>query len=334
MNIAPPGPGNGDYVTSAKSAQSTLRYATGKFCPSFFCGDSGYQISEIILTKDGRSLLFLHADGSRGDAIPVSALNPTAGKIMGQGVVHFTDEFTPNLVTTEVEAKRLIVALNAIKQMAGNAPQPVDSGNQVAQPAPVQSNAAGQAGLAPANNPPARQVTSASLAGSGSTAEYAGKRLAIKVVSRCPPDPDPIGLFDSNLYSKCEQSELNQVRGWVAADLARKNVFAGINGGTPNLVLTITMTQDMMDFGVAGFLTSLAPGTLKFAANYQLADTAGHVLESGAVAHDGKLGEGNLSSSAAVHVERQFAAKIANEVATGTGTATTKAIGSGTGDAK
>ncbi|MHB8392748.1 MAG: hypothetical protein ACYDBH_24740 [Acidobacteriaceae bacterium] len=256
---------------------------------------------------------------------------------MGQGVVHFTGEFTPNLVTTEVEARRLIGALNVIRQTARNTPQPADGGNQASQsvttrqavqPAPALSNAAGQAGLAPASTVPATQDTSALPAGAGGRAGYGHKRLAIKVVSQCPPDPDLIGLIDSNFYSKCGQSELDQVRGWVAADLARKNMFASIDDGASDLVLTITMTKDMMDFGVAGIFTSLAPGTLKFAANYQLADTAGHVLENGTVAHDGKLGEGNMSSSAAVHVEQQFAAKIANEVAAGT--ATTKAVGSGT----
>ncbi|MHB8454492.1 MAG: hypothetical protein ACYDDO_07280, partial [Acidiferrobacterales bacterium] len=143
----------------------------------------------------------------------------------------------------------------------------------------------------------------------------AGKRLAIQVVSQCPPDPDPIGIINSNFYSKCAQNELNQIQGWVTSALISKNVFTSIGSANPDLILTITMTKDMMDFGAAGFLTSLAPGRLKFAANYQLADTNSNVLESGTASYEGGLGEGNMSGRAATNVEQRFAASIADKIA-------------------
>ncbi len=115
MDVSPTAPAaNG--IQSVSDAESVVKYATGKFCPSLLCGMEGYQISGIQFDADGRRLTMIRDDGSRGDSIAVTSLNPDAGHIMGQGVVHFTGEFAPNLVTTEIEAQRLVVALRAIKR--------------------------------------------------------------------------------------------------------------------------------------------------------------------------------------------------------------------------
>ncbi len=164
---------------------------------------------------------------------------------------------------------------------------------------------------------PAPQVSSAPVATTpaGSAANlstgYSSKRLAIKVVSQCPADPDPIGLVSSDMYSDCDQEELDKVRGWITSSLTGKSAFGSVGDENPDLVLTITLTQSMSSQGAAGMLTDLAPSTLKFGATYQLADSAGRVVKSGEVHHeaDEAYFGGNEDEE-----EQKFAAKIADAV--------------------
>ncbi len=115
MDVSPASPAT-NGIRSVADAESAVKYATGKFCPSILCGVEGYQISGIQLDADGRTLTMIRDDGSKGDSVAIASLNPDAGHILGQGVVHFTGDFAPNLVTTESEAQRLVVALRAIKR--------------------------------------------------------------------------------------------------------------------------------------------------------------------------------------------------------------------------
>jgi hypothetical protein len=144
----------------------------------------------------------------------------------------------------------------------------------------------------------------------------AGKRLAIRVLARCPSDPDPFGIVDSSFYSSCEQDELDKVKAWIAAELTRRGTFASIGGDNPDLVLTVTLTQSEADMGAAGLITDLAPKTIKYTGEYQLADKSGTTLRSGKVHHED--GE-NLAGDNYEDVEKVFAAKLADEIADGQG---------------
>ncbi|MBV1708097.1 MAG: PDZ domain-containing protein [Hyphomicrobiales bacterium] len=85
----------------------------------------------MTLSPDDKTLTMIKDDGSSGDRLAVAFLHPFAGKIMNMGVVHFTGQFAPNLVTTEDEARRLVVAINKVKN-------PASQGSSVAAAAPVQ----------------------------------------------------------------------------------------------------------------------------------------------------------------------------------------------------
>ena len=138
--------------------------------------------------------------------------------------------------------------------------------------------------------------------------DLAGKRLEIKVVSQCSS-----AQFSGN----CNKGLLDKIQGWVASDLTSKNVFTSIGGSNPNLILTIAMTKHALDTGVLGFFTDLVPATFKLAANYQLTDTAGHVLGSGTVTYSGAPGEGELSSRVRAQMEQKFVAKLVDALTAG-----------------
>ena len=127
----------------------------------------------------------------------------------------------------------------------------------------------------------------------------------------CPSDPDPLGLVSNDFYSDCGQAELNKVKGWIAASLTAKGVFGSVGDDNPDLVLTVTMTQDEADEGAAGMFTDLAPATMKFTATYQLTGTAGRVLKSGTVHHEAEEAYFGGNEDAE---EQKFAEKIAAEI--------------------
>ena len=310
MAVTPTSPVTND-IRSTADAQGVLKNATGKFCPSIWCSVEGYQISGIQLSSDRRTLRMIRDDGSKGDAIPVASLAPTAGSIMGQGAVHFTGAFAPNLVTTEVEAQRLIVALDMIRNHS-SAPRAAIS-------APVAPSPVAPSPVAP--SPVASLAASPPPVGSRPAAVIppvlAGKRVAIRMAENCPSDPDPLGLVGNNFYSDCGKDELNKVKGWIAASLATKGVFGSVGDNNPDMVLTVTMTQDEADEGVAGIFTDLAPATMKFTAAYQLTGTDGRVLESGTVHHEAEEAYFGGNEDAE---ERVFAEKIAAAAVTPTGT--------------
>jgi hypothetical protein len=305
-------------IQSIQDARAVLKNATGRYCPSLFCTFSGYDIGAIDLIDNGQTIVLIHDDGTRGDTLPVRSLNP---KDMGLGVVGFTADFEPQLVTTVVEAQRLTAALNTIKQaspamLSSNPAQTqtasIPSGLMTASPAPPTP--------APAITPlpaSAPAVAPAPLSATAANAPlpvspgYGGKRLAIKVVSQCPGDPDPMGVANMSFYSDCDQDELDKVRGWIAASLSAKSMFGQIGDNNPDLVLTVTLTKDMDDR--SGALTDFSTGAFEFEANYQLADGAGYPLQSGTVSHQAPDDEDGAAA------EQQFADKIATSVAASSG---------------
>ncbi len=289
---------------SGLDVNGVLQNATGKYCTSLWCPDLGnpYQISGIQLSPDRQNIVMIYVSGAPSASLPVQSLAPHASDAMGQGVLFFTSDFEPQLVTTDVEAQRLVVALNAIKNgtassQAGN----VASSAPPAPPAPVAPPPVSVA----AAPPPVPAAASAAAAG-----DMAGKRLAIVMAQQCPSDPDPIGFVEQSQYSDCDPAELDKVKSWITDALNSQHVFAEIGDTAPDLTLTVTMTQDMDDrtTGLA-ILSDFAPGTLKFQATYQLADQAGHAITGGTVSHQ------ESDSDDAVAAEQTFAGKVAAAVA-------------------
>ena len=127
--VTAPGAAVVNNIVSTSKAKSVIRNATGKFCPSMWCGIQGYQISGMALSDDGKTLTMIKDDGSSGDKLAVASLHPASGEIMNMGVLHFTGQFAPNLVTTEDEARRLVVAINMVR-----APSPQNSSAAAAAP--------------------------------------------------------------------------------------------------------------------------------------------------------------------------------------------------------
>ena len=155
----------------------------------------------------------------------------------------------------------------------------------------------------------------ASAPGSIRETTYAGKRFAIRVLADCPRDPDPTGLANDDLYSKCEQSELDKIKRWIGAALINKYGIAAITDENPDYFLTVTITQDMADEGgaAAGIAEWVLPitvhqDTVKFSATYRLTDSKGKTAENGKVHLEGG-GMGN-----ALKIEQEFSEKIAAAV--------------------
>jgi hypothetical protein len=245
-----------------------LKYATGKFCPSFFCGVSGYDISGLELSADGKTITALRADGTKGDTIAVSSLNPDIEEVLGMDALHFTGENAPNLQTTGVEARRLVTALNAIKN--GTIVE------QTAAPAPVPASTLSS--VATTSVTPAATLTPATPAPPPSAATSTPKRIAIKVVGNCEKDPDPIGLASDDIYSDCTQEELDAFQKQVAASLSAKGIAIG--DASSDFILTVTLTKLMCDTGVGGIIGDFA-STWRAAASYQVVDSTGRVISNG-----------------------------------------------------
>lgn len=160
------------------------------------------------------------------------------------------------------------------------------------------------------SNPP---PTSGATVPAPLASAIAGKRVAIKVVSQCPSDPDPLGLLPGNdSYSDCAQDELNKLRDWITTSLTSKGVFGQISDDNPDFILTVTLTQSMSTEGAAGFATDLAPSTLEFTATYQLTDAGGRPVNNGTVHHEDAEDYFGGNEDA---VEQAFAGKIAAAVA-------------------
>lgn len=284
---------SGVYGTSAVMAQSTpdaagitqsvqkargvLKYAKGRYCPSLFCTFSGYDISAIDLTDDGQTIVFIHDDGTRGDKLPVRSLNP---RDLGLGVIGFTGGFEPQLVTTSVEVQRLIAALNTVKQ----APSAALASR------PTQTTLAPAAALvtAPANvtaaTPPPPVTTPPQVAAATPTSAssgYAGKRLAVKTIGSCAPDPDPLGVSTSDSdYPDCDQELLDGLHAKISIALASRGFQ--VNDNNPDAILTVTLILLMDDEGAAGVLDLGATG-YHAEARYQLSGSKGQLLRSGTI---------------------------------------------------
>jgi len=111
---------------------------------------------------------------------------------------------------------------------------------------------------------------------------YAGKQLAVHVVGQCEKDPDPTGLFGSDIYDDCAPPTLEAIRASVASTLAATGAFASVGDGAHDLALTVTLTKLLVDTGVGGFVGDMM-ATTKMSATYRLADASGHTLASGTV---------------------------------------------------
>jgi len=149
---------------------------------------------------------------------------------------------------------------------------------------------------------------------------FSGKRLVIHLLANCPADPDPLGILDlapgftqDQIYSKCDQNELDQLRGWLAADITAKNIFAGIVGTGGELTLTVTLTRDQ-EIGKDSAFSDLANADRYISqANYRLTDAAGTVLLSGtAASHAKDYGDSDIEN-----VHKELVAKIADTIASG-----------------
>ncbi len=134
----------------------------------------------------------------------------------------------------------------------------------------------------------------------------AGARMTLTVAAHCAKDPDPTGFFGSSFYSTCKQRELDDLRSWIASALADRHVVVanGNEGGDYRVTVTLTKSMDkrpssFMPFG------DFAPGTVMYEASYQIVDSAGRVVNSGTVAHQG-------SDSHPADLQKQFAVKIAD----------------------
>ena len=307
---------------SIASAQNILANATGKYCPDLLCGVNGYQISAIQLADHGQTLIFVHTDGSRGDSLPVQSLNPRGGSIMGLGAVHFTGEFAPNLVTTEVEAARLITALKTIRQapgvaLASRAGQQMATGvahAQTTNPAGSAAQTAPSVSSAAASQAPV-QSTPATSSQANAPTHYAGKRLAIRMAQNCSSDPDPLGIVSSDLYSRCAESTLSRLQRRIAAALAAKGIFGSVGNASPSLTLTVTLTQMQATQGVVGMFIDLVPYTLEFTATYQITNASGQVVASGKVHHEQGGNSGSFGGENGKAALQAFATKIAAAVA-------------------
>jgi hypothetical protein len=151
-----------------------------------------------------------------------------------------------------------------------------------------------------------RAAESGVAAAPAQAGSFTTKRLAVRIVAHCPEDPDSFSGDD--YYSKCEQDEMDKLRGWISSALQAKHVFAAIGDDKPDMVLTVTLTKDMDDRSDAN---DFSAGVLKFEADIQLADSAGNILQKATVTDQGRDdAEGDA-------VEREFAGKIADAGAAG-----------------
>ena len=142
------------------------------------------------------------------------------------------------------------------------------------------------------------------------SSSYAGKRLAIRMIDKCPSDPsdlDPLHVSPVDYYG-CSGPWADKVRDAVEASLSSEGVFGIIGNGSPDFVLTVTLTQFVADGGAAGVVMAFPPVTVKLAANYELADVTGHVTASGTVHDEEGPGDEDEEDDATL---RQFASKIA-----------------------
>ena len=279
-------------IRSRQDASTVLRNATGKFCPSIWCGAEGYQVASMkIDTVDG-SLVIVGEDGSKVATIPIASLAPSAGSIMNEGVVHFTSDAFPALVTTEVETQRLVIALDQIK-------------SDIAQPAATAVAPPVAERTAPAPQPVEQEAVSSIRA------RFKGKIFAVTVLANCPANPDPTALATNDDYSKCRPSELARVRDWIGEALAKDDGVSIATDQTHDYALTVTLTQDVSDRGgvsagiASWFLPVVETATVKITGIYEVSDSHGKVLGRGTVHQEGH------HESRWLDIERQFAEEVA-----------------------
>jgi PDZ domain len=155
------------------------------------------------------------------------------------------------------------------------------------------------------------------------SSSFAGKRLAIRIVQNCPSDPDPLGLVSDNLYSDCDQDELDQLRGWLTSEITAKNIFAGVVDADADLTLTVTLTKDQ-EIGSDTIFGDLAnEDQYEAQADYRLTDAAGAVLLGGTVDSRAK----DYADSDIENVHRDLVAKVAEALVSGAPIATSAPAG-------
>lgn len=295
---------------SVASALDVLNNATGKYCPGLWCGVDGYQIGAIQLADHGQTLVFVHTDGSRGDTLPVRSLNPQGGTIMGMGAVHFTGDFAPNLVTTEVEAGRLVVALNTIKQAQGLV-SVAAAGTAHAQPVGVPSGqtpppavpATSAAAAAPAPQVPEPVVPAATVSTAASRAP--DNRIAVSVLDACHTTE----IADDN----CDYDNADN-RTTFANDLAQSLTAKGFAvvpaGRNASRTLTATVTgigdDDADPTGLLCGLLCDAMTEATASADWQVTDAGGMASPGGTASSTADGTESGL---------QKLAGKIADAVA-------------------
>ena len=168
---------------------------------------------------------------------------------------------------------------------------------------------------------PAVAVPAAPRSGAIVQTAYAGRRFAIDMLANCPKDPDPTGLVNNDYYFKCGPSKLGNIKNWIGEALTSRYGAAAITEDSPDYILTVTLTKDMVDKGTAssGIVNFLVPDavvmsasfTLQLAATYQLADPQGHLITSGTV----HLERHNMTAKKQFgQAEQAFAERIAAAV--------------------
>ncbi|HEX4065914.1 MAG TPA: PDZ domain-containing protein [Acidobacteriaceae bacterium] len=159
-------------------------------------------------------------------------------------------------------------------------------------------------GSAYAQTAQAAYTTPSTTGSAAPSVSYVGKRLAIKVLPACPADFNP-----ANPEVPCDRAEVDKIKSWIESFLTDHRAVAGIGDDSPDIVVTVTLIKATDDTGIAGFLTDLAPGHVELQANYQIADAAGHVLQTGTVSHTGS------DYDDFDKLEQQYASKIAAAIA-------------------
>jgi hypothetical protein len=149
---------------------------------------------------------------------------------------------------------------------------------------------------------PAPVIAASAEPGHGS---YAGRRLAIRVTQNCSNKPSAASFLLDEDEDDCEAGTLETIRKDIAQVFDSRGAFAGVSDDNPDLVLTVTMTSNILDTsGLFGDFTAES----KMSATYALADKSGRSILSGTV--DDAVDGDDYDEAAIQH----FADKLASSV--------------------
>jgi S1-C subfamily serine protease len=151
------------------------------------------------------------------------------------------------------------------------------------------------------------QVQFGGAASGGDSSGYAGKHLAVRMLEKCENKPSAASFLLDEDEDDCGAATLEAIRGKIVSVFASKDLFTSVGDSNADLILTVTMTKNMIDTGIGGLIGDFT-ATAKMDANYALADPSGHVLTSGTVSYE--TGDADDDNA----LEQRFANKLAAEV--------------------